>query len=85
MNLEFTFSVSSDIKWRVTCDLTDHASNPSAFQLASRWDGNKLFYRTKENDTWRPWVELYHISVNEQAMKELAERAAEVKHEVMGF
>jgi len=28
---------------------------------------------------------LYHISVNEQAMKELAERAAEVKHEVMGY
>ena len=24
MNLEFTFSVSSDIKWRVTCDLTEN-------------------------------------------------------------
>ena len=24
MNLEFTFSVSSDIKWRVNCDLTEN-------------------------------------------------------------
>lgn len=30
---------------------------PDAFQLASRWDANKLYYRTKSGDTWEPWNE----------------------------
>lgn len=33
-------------------------NNQSAFQLASRWSSNELYYRI--NDTWAPWVELYH-------------------------
>lgn len=32
---------------------------PRAFQLASRWSANKLFYRRKDNDTWEPWLEIY--------------------------
>lgn len=39
---------------------TNDTNNPHAFQLASRWYGNQLFYRRKQNDTWQPWVELYH-------------------------
>lgn len=40
---------------------TNHnASTPNAFQLASWWSDNRLYYRTKQNDTWKPWVELYH-------------------------
>lgn len=26
-----------------------------AFQLATRWDSDVLYYRTKQNDTWEPW------------------------------
>ncbi|NLG18944.1 MAG: hypothetical protein GX556_16585, partial [Fibrobacter sp.] len=39
---------------------TNHTSNSAAFQLASRWNSNELFYRTKYNDSWEPWVEIYH-------------------------
>ena len=30
-----------------------------AFQIASRWNANNLFYRRKQNDTWEPWLEIY--------------------------
>lgn len=39
---------------------TNHASTSSAFQLASRWSSNNLYYRRKNSSTWEPWVELYH-------------------------
>jgi hypothetical protein len=30
--------------------------------IASRWNSNRIFYRTKTDDDgiWEPWVELYH-------------------------
>ena len=31
-----------------------------AFQLASRWSANELYYRRKNDGTWQPWVELWH-------------------------
>ena len=39
---------------------TNYTSDLHAFQLASKWDSNELFYRTKSDGIWRPWVELYH-------------------------
>ena len=39
---------------------TNYTSDLHAFQLASQWDSNELFYRTKSDGIWRPWVELYH-------------------------
>ncbi len=35
-------------------------ADTDAFQIASRWNSNNIFYRRKQNDTWEPWVELYH-------------------------
>jgi hypothetical protein len=33
---------------------------PRAFQLASRWNSNRIFYRSKiSSGTWEPWVEIY--------------------------
>lgn len=71
MNLEFTFSVSSDIIWRVTCDLTENTP----------FIRNVFWGNTEVKDISPSILEL----IEEQAMKELAERAAEVKHEVMGY
>lgn len=71
MNLEFTFSVSSDIKWRVTCDLTENTP----------FIRNVFWGNTEVKDISPSILEL----IEEQAMWELAERAAEVKHEVMGY
>lgn len=39
---------------------TNHTSNSEAFQLASRWSSNRLYYRVENDGTWEPWVELYH-------------------------
>ena len=31
----------------------------AAFQIASRWGSNKLYYRRKWSGTWEPWLEIY--------------------------
>lgn len=39
---------------------TNYINDQYAFQLASRWDANRLYYRRQNSGTWFPWVELYH-------------------------
>lgn len=57
MNLEFTFSVSSDIIWRVTCDLTENTP----------FIRNVFWGNTEVKDISPSILEL----IEEQAMKEL--------------
>lgn len=91
MNLEFTFSVSSDIIWRVTCDLTENTiprkrcatlrSVTCDLTENTPFIRNVFWGNTEIKDISPSILEL----IEEQAMKELAERAAETKHEVMGY
>ena len=37
-----------------------YQKKPLQLLIASRWNSNRIFYRTKQNDTWQPWVEIYH-------------------------
>jgi hypothetical protein len=47
---EEVFDCDSWIKWV--------NAYTAAFQLASRWGSNTIFYRRKQNDTWQPWKEV---------------------------
>lgn len=44
-----------DKYWKELAERAAEVKHSDAFQIASRWNSNELYYRNKQNETWQPW------------------------------